>query len=155
MTRIKKEPTPPRWSQVNSKKLFMGLGMTAEQAADRVADNNRVRDALKKFGGGFSLWDSCNIWENGHTITCRKTIADQTVFFGWHWSNQGGDDFMRGHLSAGFQYYPNEKYMRPWLSLEINDITEDRLTSIVGLERGLRNALQSQHTYDYSIHSGR
>ena len=142
MSNYKKRPRPkpPTWKSINSKECV--------KTADQRKVNTELKKHLQKLG--WTMWDSCNIWEQGYTISAKKVMPELVshrnpyLFFSWHWDNQGGPNFWEGRIYGFYDYEPEYKYMRPSGMFEIRNIINRNKHQIDQMEKRVVAALLSQ-----------
>ncbi len=105
---------------------------------------------------GWSMWDSCEIYLEGYTISLRKKFPElendnqrnSNLYFSWCWNNHGYNDFWTAKIFGSFRHFPNNSFMTPWSALEIRDITKIELPIINKLEKQMISALTSLSTLE-------
>ena len=110
-------------------------------------DNEEIRKTLKEFG--FTVWDHCNVWEEGYVITARKLIPEFSknrnpyMYFQWSWRDEG-HEYWCARMRGSFDYFPDDRYLHPWGAFEITDITKRNIQNVPIMEQRIISALTTQ-----------
>jgi hypothetical protein len=138
----------PTWKEANS--VDQVLRMDDKEATltvrkKRVKDNEAIAKILTK--NGWKFWDSCNIVDEGYSITFIKendTIQKRNLYFSWHWDSQMCHEFYVGKMRIFFDYFVGDKYMHPGSLHEIYPITARFMKYLPEFEKNLIDGIKSQ-----------
>lgn len=136
-----REQKIPTWDKCNISKPY---GRDITDSIDVVEENNRIKDFLERHG--YSFRDSCNIFENGYTLTFEKYVGEKRILFDFHWRNECCNVYWWGSLRGSFKYFPNETLLCPVGFFELDSITERFMKDDLfkKMEENLINLLKSQ-----------
>ena len=129
----------PTWRTINSKEC---VPMEKHRK-----ENEQIKKTLKN--RGFEIWDSGNIYMEGYQISARKLIPEfhlhknPYMYFSWIWYDEV-DWYWRAQMRASYDYIPTEKFMHPWGSFEIIEITRKSLHLLPTMESRIISAMTTQ-----------
>ncbi len=104
-------------------------------------------EALKNFleENEWKFWESCNVWEDGFTLTFEKYVGDKRILFDFHWMDEF-DIYWWGSMRVCFKYFPSDNLLCPIGFFRIDSITERFMTNDIfqKMEKNLIALLESQ-----------
>lgn len=141
---MNREKYIPVWKDANKIESYSEKFFPASW--DKIVTSNEL---LKVFleENGWKFWDSCNVWENGFSITFEKYIDDVRLIFDFHWMDET-TVYWWGRMRACFKYYPDDRCLCPIGHFEVDSITEKfmNVDTFSKLENNLVSAIKSQKT---------